>query len=162
MKTAAKRVGLEVVGWGLLLAGIAGLVLPGPGLLMMFGGLAVLSQQYDWAAKRLDPIKYRALKAAADSVEDTTRIVASVLGVLFMLGCSVVWILDPPAPDWWPLPEALWVPAGGWVTGLTLAFSAVVAAALIVYSYRRFRGHPEASEHLAEQIEEADREYDER
>ena len=36
----AKRLVLEVVGWTLVVAGIAALVLPGPGLLMVFGGLA--------------------------------------------------------------------------------------------------------------------------
>ena len=49
MKGAAKRVTLEVVGWTLVVAGIVALVAPGPGLLMVFGGLAILSQQYDWA-----------------------------------------------------------------------------------------------------------------
>ena len=68
MKAAARRLTLEIVGWTLLVAGIAALVLPGPGLLMVFAGMAVLSQQYDWAAKRLDPVKYRAMRGAADGV----------------------------------------------------------------------------------------------
>ncbi len=69
MKATAKRVALEVTGWFLVVAGLAALVLPGPGLLMLFGGLAILSQQYEWAERRLDPIKYRALKGAAEGVE---------------------------------------------------------------------------------------------
>ncbi|MDE0777559.1 MAG: PGPGW domain-containing protein, partial [Nocardioides sp.] len=77
-----KRVGFEVVGWTLLVAGIAALALPGPGLLMIFGAMAILSQQYEWAERRLDPIKYRALKGAAESVETVPRIVISVIGVL--------------------------------------------------------------------------------
>ena len=48
MTGAAKRVLLEVLGWLLLLAGIAAILLPGPGLLLMAAGLAVLSQQYTW------------------------------------------------------------------------------------------------------------------
>ena len=43
---------------------------------MLFGGLAILSQQYEWAERRLDPIKYRALKGAAEGVETWLRIVA--------------------------------------------------------------------------------------
>ena len=39
MKAAAKRIGLEIVGWVLVVAGIAALVLPGPGLLMIAGGI---------------------------------------------------------------------------------------------------------------------------
>ena len=56
MKGAAKRVLLEVVGWLLVLAGIAALILPGPGLLLLAAGLFVLSQQYEWAERRVDPI----------------------------------------------------------------------------------------------------------
>lgn len=39
------RPGRLVVGWVLLALGLAALVLPGPGLLMIAAGLAVLSQQ---------------------------------------------------------------------------------------------------------------------
>ena len=77
MKGAAKRITLEVVGWLLVLAGIAALVLPGPGLLMLFGGLAILSQQYDWAEKRVAPIERRAKQGAAESVETWPRIILS-------------------------------------------------------------------------------------
>lgn len=156
-----KRIGLEVVGWVLLVAGIAALVLPGPGLLMIFASLAILSQQYEWAERRLDPIKYRALKGAAESVESPLRIVMSVLGVLFLLVCAAIWAWDPPIPEGWRLWDFLWIPGGGWLTGSTLAGSALIAAGLIIYSYRRFHGNPEAVAALEGRIEEADREYDE-
>ncbi len=158
---AVKRVGLEVVGWLLLVAGIAALVLPGPGLLMIFASLAILSQQYEWAERRLDPIKYRALKGAAESVENVPRIIVSVAGVLFLVASSVLWFANPAEPEWWPLPELFWLPGGGPVTGATLAASAVIAAGLIVYAYQRFHGKPHAVEALEGRIEEADREYDE-
>src|SRR5688500_6249570 len=112
MKGAAKRLLLEVVGWTLVLGGIAALVLPGPGLLMLFGGLAVLSQQYEWAERRLDPIKYRAMKGAAESVETWPRIVMSVLGAVILIACGILWIWSPPAPDWWPLSDGWWLPGG--------------------------------------------------
>lgn len=147
MKRAAKRVGLEVLGWALVLGGIAALILPGPGLLMLFGGLAVLSQQYDWAAKRVDPVKFRALKGAAQSVENARSIAFSVSGVLLLVAAGVLWAMSPPAPDWWMLPESWWLP-GGLATAITQFASAVVAGALIVYSYRRFHGHPDAVESL--------------
>ena len=68
MKKAARRIALETLGWVLVVAGIAALVLPGPGLLAIFAGLALLSQQYDWAERRVEPVKEKALKAAAESV----------------------------------------------------------------------------------------------
>src|SRR3546814_18121956 len=64
---AAKRIALEIIGWTLVLAGIAALVLPGPGLLMMFGGMVVLSQRYEWAERRLEPIDGKALQTRSEA-----------------------------------------------------------------------------------------------
>ena len=151
----AKRVVLETAGWLLLVVGIAALVLPGPGLLGVFAGLALLSQQYEWAERRTDPIKYRALKAAAEGVATWPRIVLSLLGVVFLVGCGVVWIQGPAAPGWWPLSDFWWLP-GGVATGITQVVSAVIALVLIGYSYRRYHGDSEALDDLDDKIKEAD------
>ncbi|KRF36191.1 PGPGW domain-containing protein [Nocardioides sp. Soil805] len=140
---AAKRLVLETLGWVLLLAGVAAIFLPGPGLLGIFAGLALLSQQYDWAERRVEPVRIRALRGAAEGVETWPRIVASVLGALVLAACGVLWIYYPPAPDWWPLADSWWLPGGLW-TGITQIASAFIAVALIVYSYRRFHDKPEA------------------
>lgn len=155
---AARRLAIEVVGWGLLLAGIAALVLPGPGLLMIFAALAVLSQQYEWAERRLAPVKYRALKGAAESVETWPRIVVSCVGAALLAVAGVVWISGPAVPSWWPLSEAWWLP-GGVATGVTQIASAFIAIGLVVYSYRRFFGKPDAVAALEREIDEADQEY---
>ena len=155
---AARRLAIEVVGWGLLLAGIAALVLPGPGLLMIFAALAVLSQQYEWAERRLAPVKYRALKGAAESVETWPRIVVSCVGAVLLAVAGVVWIAGPAVPSWWPLSEAWWLP-GGVATGVTQIASAFIAIGLVVYSYRRFFGKPDAVAELEREIDEADQEY---
>ncbi len=143
MKSAARRVTLEVVGWTLVVAGIAALVLPGPGLLMLFAGMAVLSQQYDWAAKRLAPVKYRAMRGAADGVATWPRILGSTAAALIVAGLGVVWIVRPDAPGWWPVDEQWWL-AGGAAFGVTQVLSAAIAIGLIVWSYRRFHNKPEA------------------
>ena len=156
MKTA-KRIGVEAVGWVLVVAGIAALVLPGPGLLMVFGGLAILSQQYEWAERRLDPIKYRALKGAAESVETYPRLVASLGGVLLLLAAGGLWFWSPPAPGWWPVSESWWLP-GGVATAATQIASAFIALALLVYSFRRFHGNPDAVAELEADLERADEE----
>lgn len=135
----AKRLVLETIGWILVVAGIAALVLPGPGLLMLFGGMAILSQQYEWAEKRLRPVEVRALHAAAESVQTWPRIVASTFGALWIMATGAVWIVRPPAPGWWPFGEDWWL-LGGWPAGVTLVLSGLIALALLVYSYRRFRG----------------------
>lgn len=134
----AKRVTLEVLGWTLVIVGIAALVLPGPGLLAIFAGLVLLSQQYEWAERRLDPVKKRALKGAEDSVETWPRIVVSSLIAGVLVAAGVVWILQPAAPGWWPIADKWWLAGGLW-TGVTQVLSGFFALGMIVYSYRRFR-----------------------
>jgi hypothetical protein len=138
VKQAGKRVALEIVGWLLLLGGLAALVLPGPGLLAIVGGLALLSQQYQWAHRRLEPVRQRAMRAAAEGVETWPRILASGASASALIGLGIVWSLGPRAPGWWPWDEKWWLP-GGWPTGVSIGISGVAAFALIVYSYRRFR-----------------------
>ena len=138
MQGAAKRVVLETLGWLLVLGGVAALILPGPGLLMIVGGLALLSQQYEWAERRLEPVKKRALEAAADGVATWPRILLSSLGVVALLGFGVLWCVKPDAPGWWPLADKWWL-VGGWGAGASLIASGLIALALIVYSYVNFR-----------------------
>jgi len=144
-KSMARRVGIEVAGWGLVLIGIAALVLPGPGLLALFAGLAILSQQYEWAERRVRPVEVMALKSAAQSVQTWPRILASVTGALILAAIGVFWGIGTDVPSWWPIPDRWWL-VGGWGTGATLIGSSVIALATIVYSFRRFRGveDPEA------------------
>lgn len=164
MKGAAKRVGLEILGWTLLLLGVAALVLPGPGLILLALGLAVLSQQYDWAERRLEPVRLRALRAAAQGVATWPRIAGSVLAAVATVGFGVLWVLRPPAPSWWPVSDFWWLPGGLWA-GLTVIGSAAIALVLVGYAYRRFHGRPEALQQLDRAIaradEEAGREKDE-
>ena len=151
MTGTAKRIVLETAGWALLLIGIVAIPLPGPGLLGVFAGLALLSQQYEWADRRVEPVRLRALRGAADGVETVPRIALSCLAALVLVGIGVFWALDPDVPGWWPLPELLWLPGGMW-TGLTQIASAIFALGLIAYSYRRFHDNQEEMDKLDEQI----------
>ncbi|OAB86236.1 hypothetical protein AWH69_15200 [Janibacter melonis] len=134
-----KKVAIQVAGWLLVLVGIAALFLPGPGLLALFAGMALLATQYEWAERRLEPVKKAALRTAADSVSSWGRIALSGLLIVFLVGAGIVWGLQPPVPSWWPLDEKWWLP-GGWGTGGSLIASGVIAAAMLVYSYLNFRG----------------------
>lgn len=132
---------IEVVGWSLVVVGIAALVLPGPGLLMLAAGLAVLSQQYHWARRYLKPLKANAHHAAALGVKTLPRIVASCLSALTIMSFGLLWILQPEAPAWWFLEDKWWL-FGGIGTGISLVVSSIIALVLIAYSVRRFRGRP--------------------
>ena len=135
---AAKRIVLEVVGWTLVVAGIAALVLPGPGLLMLFAGLVVLSQQYEWAERRLAPVERTAKRAAAEGVENWLRVAGSAAGGLAIVACGVVWLADPAVPGWWPLRDSWWLP-GAPVAGISLVLSGFIALGLLIYSYWKYR-----------------------
>ena len=58
-----RRTAVVVVGAVLVAAGIALLVLPGPGLLLIVAGLAVLATEFVWAERALDSAKRRASDA---------------------------------------------------------------------------------------------------
>ena len=133
-KNALKGLLLEILGWVLVIIGLAAIFLPGPGLLALFAGLALLANRYDWAEKRLAPVKKAAFKAAKDGVATTPRIIGSVSGALVLIGLGIIWGLQPPVPSWWPLADKLWL-VGGWGTGGTLIGSGIIACAMIVYSY---------------------------
>jgi uncharacterized protein (TIGR02611 family) len=142
MKGAIKRVALEVAGWLLVVVGIVAIPLPGPGFLILAGGLILLSQQYEWAERRVEPIKREALRGAANSVETWPRIVASSLFIMLIAGAGVLWYVGPDAPGWWPVADRWWL-YGGKATSISQFVSAVLAAALLVWSYRRFHGNPD-------------------
>lgn len=57
------KVLITMTGMGLVLLGLALLVLPGPGWLTIAGGLAVLRREYGWAGRLLDGGKALVLRA---------------------------------------------------------------------------------------------------
>ena len=138
VRIRAKRVAVEGLGWILVVVGIAAMVLPGPGLLALFAGVALLATQYEWAERRVEPVKKAALRGAADSVNTWPRSVMSCLGVLWLIALGVYWGISPPAPSWWPLDDKWWL-VGGWGTGATLVGSGVIAGGMVVYSFFNFR-----------------------
>lgn len=140
---AAKRILLEILGWTVLVVGILALFLPGPGLLLTFSGLAILSTQYAWAKRWMHPVRMRALRGAAEGVETPFRIFLSSIGALCLVAVGVLWLLDPPAPGWWPLREEWWL-FGGPSVAITMLGSSAVAIGLLIYSVHRFYGKPEA------------------
>lgn len=95
----ARKVFLGTLGVVLLLIGIAGLVLPGPGLLIMFAGVAVLALEFEWAERRVDYIRDRAMDAAEYGVATWPRILISVAGAVGVAIAGVVWMVNPRIPE---------------------------------------------------------------
>jgi len=63
IQRSGKRIAVTIVGSAVLLAGIAMLVLPGPGILVIIGGLAILATEYVWAQRMLTKAKEKANQA---------------------------------------------------------------------------------------------------
>jgi uncharacterized protein (TIGR02611 family) len=63
IQRSGKRIAVTVAGFAVLLAGIALLVLPGPGWLLIFIGLTILATQYVWAERLLTAAKRKAEQA---------------------------------------------------------------------------------------------------
>ncbi len=57
------RATVSLVGFALLVVGAIMMVTPGPGLIVIIAGLAILATQYAWAERALDAAKTRAAQA---------------------------------------------------------------------------------------------------
>lgn len=68
----AKRVAVTIVGLLVVVAGVLMLVLPGPGILTIIAGLAILASEYVWAERLLGTAKARAARAK-DAALDRVR-----------------------------------------------------------------------------------------
>jgi hypothetical protein len=63
IKRSGKRIAVTVAGGFVVIVGIAMLVLPGPGILVIIAGLAILATEYVWAERLLRMAKERAVQA---------------------------------------------------------------------------------------------------
>jgi uncharacterized protein (TIGR02611 family) len=77
----AWRIGVTVIGVAIIVGGIILLPLPGPGWLIIFGGLGVLATEYEWA-KRLLRFARAQVSRWTDWVKRQPRWMQAVVGVL--------------------------------------------------------------------------------
>lgn len=106
-----RRAVVAVLGVALLLIGIALLVLPGPGFLLIAAALALLATQFHWAKV---PLAYAKAKAQ-DGIEEIARSrVRAVLALLCALALIAVGIIE--------------------LTGVDIPYVNVVTAALLILS----------------------------
>ncbi len=144
VKTWFQNVGLEILGWILIPLGIILMPLPGPGMLIVAGGVALLSRRYVWAQKTRGFVEKRAIDAAKYGVATVPRIVLSVLGGVWLFALGVVWWKGVDIPEFSLLnigfgPEL----PGGKAAAFGLWASALATWALIAFSVDRWRLHLE-------------------
>ena len=134
-----QRTGSEVLGWTLVVLGLALLVLPGPGMLALVAGVALLAPHYAWARRILDPLHDRAVEAAKRGVSTRSRVLVGAASVLWLLGVGLAWLLAPPIPEFsgwgWDIGPRL---PGGRAAGIGMIASGLAGGALLAYSVMRW------------------------
>jgi Putative transmembrane protein (PGPGW) len=128
----AKRVACGVGGGLLLVIGVALLVLPGPGLLLVLAGLLVLANGFPRVQKFVAPVERRAMQAAEESVSSPLRMVFSIGTGVVLIAAGVVW---------WVVRS---LPLSGWPTGASLILSGLILLGVLVVSYRHVRSRSAA------------------
>jgi len=66
MTVHLKRIAVGILGGLVLFAGIAMIILPGPAIIVIPAGLAILGTQFEWAAKLLKRVKVAIRKKRMD------------------------------------------------------------------------------------------------
>ncbi len=106
----AYRVGVGIIGFLILIGGAAAIPLPGPGWLVVIGGLFVLATEFTWAERLLEFTK-RHVKSWTDWVTGQPIWVRTLIGLAtaaFVYGVVVVTLHLTGVPDWIPDWVPLW------------------------------------------------------
>lgn len=116
-----KRSAVTIAGVLLLAVGAAMMVLPGPGILLIVAGLAVLATEYAWARRLLKRAQRQARSVQAAAVSSPLRTAGSVLFAvgLLALGVAMFVVADISWPAQDDRLDAVWGPVTAGVLVLT-------------------------------------------
>jgi uncharacterized protein (TIGR02611 family) len=76
---SGKRIAVTVAGFVVLIAGVVMMVTPGPGVVAIVAGLAILATEWAWAERLLDKAKQSGKVVLDQATASPARIVLSVL-----------------------------------------------------------------------------------
>lgn len=147
MRTAlrVKRYAVTIAGFGVLAIGAVLLVLPGPGLLLIVVGLAVLATEYVWAHRLMVRAKKEARRVQEAAVASRLRTGGSLAFAsgLVGLGFTMVIVGDLAWPVFRAFLDTVWGP----VTGGVLMLTGSILITTTVITRMTARGKP--TTHLA-------------
>ena len=86
---SGKRIAVTVAGTVVLVTGLVMMVTPGPGVLLILAGLAILATEWAWAERALDKAKERTGDAFKVATASPARIVLSVVLTLGAIAVGV-------------------------------------------------------------------------
>jgi hypothetical protein len=127
----AKRFAVTIVGFALLALGVAMMVLPGPGILVIVAGLAVLATEYLWARRLLVRAQRQAAKVSEATVASPIRTAGAVVFGLALgtLGVAMLMASDLDVPFWGPVSSGV------------LLVTALILLATTYLTFRSARGN---------------------
>jgi hypothetical protein len=96
--SAVKAAVVAVLGGLLTLTGVALLVLPGPGFVLVAAGLAVLATEFAWARKPLDYAKGKAQQGLDEVARSRRRSAVALVAAGALLGVGVLEVLGVDLP----------------------------------------------------------------
>jgi uncharacterized protein (TIGR02611 family) len=99
------RVAVAVIGAAVVVGGIVLIPLPGPGWLIVFGGLAILATEFEWAGRLLDFAR-RQVRGWTHWVGRQSLVVRGLIGLvglLFVWGVLWAYVALQGVPPWLPL-----------------------------------------------------------
>lgn len=129
-----KRFAVTIAGVALLVFGAALMVLPGPGILGIVAGLAVLATEYAWAQRLLLRARTKAEEVQRAAVSSPLRTAGSALFALGMVALGIAMlVVDDLA---WPALDATVDSVWGPVTGSVLIATGLI---LITTTYLTLR-----------------------
>ncbi|MCD0448851.1 TIGR02611 family protein [Actinocorallia sp. API 0066] len=101
------RIGVFTVGATVLVAGVLMMVLPGPGILAIVVGFAILATEFVWAQRALGKAKAAAERAKEKALDPRTRrrnlalailagllVAAALVAYLYVVGPELPWRAD--------------------------------------------------------------------
>jgi hypothetical protein len=89
-----RRVAVTLLGGLLALAGVALLVLPGPGMVLCFAGLSLLATEYAWARRSVGWVEGRAREGVERTGSSRVATLGSVACGIVLVGVGVYEIVD--------------------------------------------------------------------
>jgi len=131
-----KRPVVAVLGVFLTLVGIALLVLPGPGFVLVAAGLAVLATEFEWAKKPLVYAKGKAVQGLDQVRENRLQAAFAIVCGLALLAVGVLGV------------AGVNIPFVSVLSGALLVLSGLFLLGTLVYA-RSQRGRTRAADHQA-------------
>lgn len=120
-----KTVVTAILGALLLIAGVALLVLPGPGFVLVAAGLAVLATRFEWARRPLDYAKVKAQQGIDEVARSKFRAALALLCALALIAGGVLGTVG------------LDIPFMNTLSAILLIASGLILIGTVVYARRK-------------------------